>query len=110
PLVGPRAEGRSRVAAEGEGGVEVGGIRHGASGRAARSCRGPAGNGRYRRFRGALPLQCGSAAIMPSPRAILRVPRAATHAVVRFVRAIVVIGFAVFALALLAIRFVVFPQ
>jgi len=47
---------------------------------------------------------------MPSPRAILRAPRAATHAVVRFVRAIVVIGFAAFALALLAVRFVVFPQ
>ena len=47
---------------------------------------------------------------MPSPRAILRVPRAVTYAVVRFVRAIVVIGFAAFALALLAVRFVVFPQ
>ena len=37
-------------------------------------------------------------------------PARSTHALVRFVRAIVVIGFAAFALALLAVRFVVFPQ
>lgn len=47
---------------------------------------------------------------MPSQRAILRGPSAVTHAVVRFVRAIVVIGFAALALALLAVRFIVFPQ
>jgi len=47
---------------------------------------------------------------MPSPRAILRVPRAVTFALVRFLRAIVVLGFAIFALALLAVRFIVFPQ
>ena len=47
---------------------------------------------------------------MPSPRAILRAPRAVTYALVRLVRAIVVVGFAAFALALLVVRFVVFPQ
>src|SRR4030095_5326665 len=57
-----------------------------------------------------LPLQYGGGPIMPSPRAILRVPRAVTFALVRFLRTIVVIGFATFALALLLLRFVVLPQ
>ena len=47
---------------------------------------------------------------MPSPRAFFRVPRAVSPALVRFVRTAAVIGFAAFALALLVIRFVVFPQ
>ena len=47
---------------------------------------------------------------MPSPRAILRAPRAVILALVRILRAIVVVGFAAFALALLVVRFVVFPQ
>jgi uncharacterized protein YhdP len=47
---------------------------------------------------------------MPSSRAILRVPRAVTFALVRFLRTIVVVGFATFALALLLLRFVVLPQ
>ena len=47
---------------------------------------------------------------MPSPRAFLRVPRAVSLASVRFARTAVVVGFAAFALALLVVRFVVFPQ
>ena len=47
---------------------------------------------------------------MPSPRAILRAPRAVSYALVRLIRAIVVIGFVAFALALIVVRFVVFPQ
>ena len=47
---------------------------------------------------------------MPSPRAILRVPRAVFFALIRFLRTIVVIGFATFALALLLLRFVLLPQ
>ena len=47
---------------------------------------------------------------MPSPRAILRVPRAVFFALVRFIRTTVVVGFATFALALLLVRFVVLPQ
>ena len=47
---------------------------------------------------------------MPSPRAILRVSGAVTLALVRAFRTIVVVGFATFALALLALRFVVLPQ
>ncbi len=47
---------------------------------------------------------------MPSSRAILRAPRAVIFALVRFLRAAVVIGFATFALALLVLRFVVMPQ
>ncbi len=47
---------------------------------------------------------------MPSPRAFLRVPHAVSLALFRFVRTTLVIGFAAFALALLVVRFVVFPQ
>jgi uncharacterized protein (TIGR02099 family) len=47
---------------------------------------------------------------MPAPRAILRAPRAVTLALVRFLRTVVVVGFATFALALLVLRFVVLPQ
>ena len=47
---------------------------------------------------------------MPSPRAFLRVPHAVLLALFGFVRTAVVVGFAVFALVLLALRFVVFPQ
>ncbi len=47
---------------------------------------------------------------MPSPRAFLRVPRAVFLALFGFVRTAVVVGFAAFALVLLAVRFVVFPQ
>src|SRR5262249_19580228 len=48
--------------------------------------------------------------IMPSSRAILRVPRAVTFALVRFFRTAIVVGFATFALALLVVRFVILPQ
>ena len=47
---------------------------------------------------------------MPSPRAFFRVPRAVLLALFGFVRTAVVVGFAVFAFVLLALRFVVFPQ
>jgi uncharacterized protein (TIGR02099 family) len=47
---------------------------------------------------------------MPSVRAFLRAPRALSAALYRFVRTIIVAGFAAFALALLIVRFAVFPQ
>jgi uncharacterized protein (TIGR02099 family) len=47
---------------------------------------------------------------MPSVRAFLRAPRALSAALYRFVRAIIIAGFAAFALALLVVRFAVFPQ
>ena len=47
---------------------------------------------------------------MPSPRAILRAPRAVTFALVRLLGTIVLVGFATFAVALLLLRFVVLPQ
>ena len=59
---------------------------------------------------GALPLQWARGSIMPSPHAFLRVPHAVSLALFRFVRTAVVVGFAAFALVLLAVRFVVFPQ
>ena len=71
---------------------------------AAGAATGSAGSPRRFRYNAA------SASIMPSPRAFLRVPRAVFLALVRFVRTVVVVGFAAFALALLAVRFVVFPQ
>jgi uncharacterized protein YhdP len=48
--------------------------------------------------------------IMPSVRALLRAPGAFCLALGRIARTIVVVGFGVFALALLALRFVVLPQ
>src|SRR5262245_23711723 len=48
--------------------------------------------------------------IMPSVRAYLRAPAAFCLALGRVVWTVVVVGFAVFALALLALRFVVLPQ
>jgi uncharacterized protein (TIGR02099 family) len=47
---------------------------------------------------------------MPSLRAFLRIPRAVSLALFRFVRTTVVVGLAAFALALLVVRFVVLPQ
>ncbi len=47
---------------------------------------------------------------MPSVRAFLRAPRAFSAALFRIVRTVVVAGFAVFALVLLAVRFAIFPQ
>ena len=46
---------------------------------------------------------------MPSVRAFLRAPGAFAVALIRFVRIVVVGGFAAFAIALLLVRFVVFP-
>jgi len=46
---------------------------------------------------------------MPSVRAFLRAPGAFAFALIRFARIVVVGGFAVFAIALLLVRFVVFP-
>ena len=47
---------------------------------------------------------------MPSVRASLRAPGAFCIALVRILRTVVVVGFAAFALALLVVRFVVFPH
>ena len=47
---------------------------------------------------------------MPSVRAHLRASGASCLALARIVRTVVVVGFGVFAVALLALRFVVLPQ
>src|SRR5437762_3327167 len=47
---------------------------------------------------------------MPSVRAILRAPHAISIALYRFVRTAIIVGCATLALALVIVRFVVFPQ
>src|SRR5258705_9958222 len=47
---------------------------------------------------------------MPSVRAFLRAPGAFCFALARILRTVVIAGFAVFALALLALRFIVLPH
>ena len=108
----PRVERHRRIAAESDGGREVKGVRHratsgsgGVVGSRAGGDRTRAGDcaGRFRYNAEAPPLCLPRA---PSSALPARLPSRWSA----FVRAIVVIGFAAFALALLAVRFVVFPQ
>ena len=112
PLFRARGERRGRVAAVGEGGGEVGGDGHGngrvAAGRRERAAGPATGSGESA---AALPLQCGERLHYAFPaRLPPRSPRGLPSRCSASSGRVVVVGFAAFALALLAVRFVVFPQ